>query len=84
MSQTYRQITRKLRLTGGVSERPSKMVKGYRVYADEGEPTLVTFDAKEAVNIPFLLSMGAIVEYKPPTKKEEKEVPIGEIRRTSL
>jgi len=90
MDKTYRQITRKLRLRNGVSERPSQTVKGIRVYTDDENPTLVTFDEQDAVNIPFLLSIGAIAEYKPPKVEIEcdppkvaKEVPSAQNERTS-
>jgi len=77
MEKTYRQITRKLRLHNGESERPSQTVKGVRVYTDE--ETLVTFDEQDAVHIPFLLSIGAIVEHKTKieiTAEEPEEEPV--------
>jgi len=83
MEKTYRQITYKLRVHRGPgkpaleSARPFRNVKGSRVYTDSDEaPTLVTFDEYCQVNIPDLLNMGAIAEYKPP-KTAKKEVPSG-------
>ncbi len=75
----YRQVTYKLRVQRGpgkpdlVSARPFKEVKSQRVYTDDEKPTLVEFDEHCRVDIPSLLKLGAIVEYREP----KKSVPLG-------
>ena len=80
LAGTYRQVAKKLRWTKDappradtVSERPHRIVKtaGGRVteYLDLDEPTLVTFEADDDVNVRALLAQGAIVPYTPPKPK---------------
>ena len=74
LTGTYRQIAHKLRWTKDApprpdtnSERPRRGKRG--PYLDEDDPTLVTFEEDDAVNVPALLAQGAIEPYTPPKPK---------------
>lgn len=78
----YRQVTYKLRVQRGagrpdlVSTRPTKTGRKVGEYLDsEAEPTLVEFDEHCQVDIPSLLAMGAIVEWRPAKPKPSKAEP---------
>lgn len=74
MGQKYRLIAGKLRVQRGkgntdlVVERPFRRERktNSKVFLDgEDEPVLVEFDANCIVDIPSLISLGAIEEYHP-------------------
>ena len=82
MGETYRQVTRRLRVQRGpgrpdlVSERPVELsakgepktdARGNVRYTDSEEsPTLVTFDEHCRVRVDQLLRVGAIAEHEAP------------------
>lgn len=71
MSDTYRVITKKLRVQRGAGrpdlEVARPMNAGRTVFLDSDEaPTLVTFDEHCQVDIPYLLRLGAIVPWAEP------------------
>lgn len=72
---TYRQVAHKLRIQKDPgcgphkeSARPRKGKRGPYLDSDD-EPTLITIDADDAVDVPRLLAQGAIVPYSPPKPK---------------
>ena len=73
MGDIYRQLTQRLRIQRGpgrtdkISERPRNLMTGD--FQDDANPTLITFDAYDQVNIPFLLSVGAIELWQPEVKR---------------
>jgi len=76
---TYRQMAHRLRIQRGpgrpdrVSERPRKGNRsfGWGEYADSDEqPTLITFDEHDRVDVPALLAIGAIVPWQEVTSGE--------------
>lgn len=73
----YRQITHKLRIPRGpgnpdlVSVRPRHKKSGAYQDSDD-KPTLVEFDELCRVDLEFLQTLGAIVEYTPPIQKARK------------
>ena len=75
MLMQYRQITLRLRVQRGagnpdyVSERPRNA--DLKFTDSEDAPTLCSFDEYCQVDIPFLLQVGAIVEYVPPIKEAD-------------
>lgn len=90
--RTYVQIVERLRVQRGageadlVSQRPVRRnAKGERVaFADDPDtaPTLVTFDERCQVNIPFLLRTGAIREHVAPAETSEAAAAPSTPRRT--
>ena len=74
MGDTYRQITHRLRIQRGpgrtdkISERPRNLMTG-DFLDDASNPTLITFDEYDQVNIPYLLTLGAIEPWKPEVKR---------------
>ncbi len=78
--KTYRQITHKLRIYRGpgrgekVSERPRGKNGAYQ--DSEENPTLITLDEYDQVDVTKLLAAGIIAEYRPP--KPPKAKPQGE------
>ena len=74
MRLTYRQIAHRLRIQRGpgnpdrISERPRAGSKGnWGAFLDsDAEPTLITFDDLDQVDVAALLASGAIQAYTPP------------------
>ena len=70
--KAYRVLTKRLRIARGpgnpdrIVERPSRLMRDksgtYDLFLDDDNPTLVTFDAGDLVDVTFLLRCGAIVE----------------------
>lgn len=85
LGKPFRQFSRRLRIQRGpgkpdkVSERPvQELSDGSIRYLDSDEaPTLITFDEHDQVDIPSLLSIGAIVPWVPskPPEKPAKSLP---------
>lgn len=72
---TYRQVAHKLRIQKDPgcgphkeSVRPRKGKRGPYLDSDD-EPTLITFDEDDAVDVERLLAIGAIKPYSPPKPK---------------
>jgi len=80
MAQVYRQLTHRIRIQRGpgrpdkVSERPRDDVTGRFLDSDE-EPTLITFEEDDDVDIPWLLKIGAIVPWESAPEESELEEP---------
>ena len=74
---TFRQVTHRLRIQRGpgnpdrVSERPREgsRERGWGAYLDTDNPTLVTFDALDQVDVGSLLGIGAIMPHETPRRK---------------
>lgn len=86
MTKTYRQLSHKLRIQRGpgrpdkVSARPrmGSREDGWGEFTDsDKEPTLITFDEYDQVNIPSLLAQGSLVEWKPKPKPKMPAPVIG-------
>ena len=69
----YRQFAHKIRIqnrpgeTDRLSERP-RHEKSRRYLDSDAEPTLIELREGDPVDVPFLLAIGGIAPYRPPTK----------------
>ncbi len=84
MGETYRQVTHILRIpsklggTHKVSERPREKKSGRFLDSPEN-PTLIVIDESDAVDVDYLLRIGAIERYEPPRSgRGPKKEPAGE------